>query len=180
MRKPSFSIFPIVVAGVCLAVFVLTAEAVKIDHPKYIKGASNTVPGRYIISFSGKSQKNGDFFAQSFNKEFKNVDLKVKEDFKHDLFNGISVDIDTTDEAIHTAALKTILERSDVEAVHPVRLIPRPNAILEKKGKQPTLLPHGLTQVDQVHSKLKNKGKGIFVGVLDTGKLHICYCWIVG
>jgi hypothetical protein len=177
MKKSSFSIFPIVVAGVCLAVFVLTAEAVKIDHPKYIKGASNTVPGRYIISFSGKAQKSGEFFTQSFNNQFKDVDLKVKEDFKHDLFNGISVDIDTTDDKIHSAALKTILDRSDVESVHPVRLIPRPEATALKKGKnkEPSLLPHSLTQVDQVHSKLKNKGKGILVGVLDTGKLHICY-----
>jgi hypothetical protein len=28
-----------------------------------------------------------------------------------------------------------------------------------------------MTQVDQVHSKLKNKGKGILVGILDTGKV---------
>ncbi|GAN05471.1 subtilisin-like serine protease PR1C [Mucor ambiguus] len=171
MKKNSFSIFPIVVAGVCLAVFVMTAEAVKISHPKYIKGSSNTVPGRYIISFSGEQQNSGTLFTQSFTKEFKSADLKVKENFKHDFFNGISVDIDTSDEKIHTEALKSILDRSDVEAVYPVRTIERPKVTLGKKGsaKAPSILPHALTQVDKVHSELKNKGKGVFVGVLDTG-----------
>jgi hypothetical protein len=171
MKKTSFSIFPIVVAGVCLAVFVMTAEAVKIAHPKYIKGSSNTVPGRYIISFSGVKQNSGTLFTQSFTKEFKSAELKIKENFKHDFFNGISVDIDTTDDSIHTAALKSILDRSDVEAVYPVRTISRPKITLGNQGssKTPSVLPHAMTQVDKVHSVLKNKGKGIFVGVLDTG-----------
>ncbi|KAK4517454.1 Transmembrane osmosensor [Mucor velutinosus] len=171
MKKNSFSIFPIVVAGVCLAVFVMTAEAVKISHPKYIKGSSNTVPGRYIISFSGQQQNSGTLFTQSFTEEFKSADLKVKENFKHDFFNGISVDIDTSNEEIHTAALKSLLDRSDVEAIYPVRTIERPKVTLGGKGskKAPSVLPHALTQVDKVHSELKNKGKGIFVGVLDTG-----------
>lgn len=179
MKKNSFSIFPIVVAGVCLAVFVMTAEAVKITHPKYIKGSSNTVPGRYIISFTGEQQNSGTLFTQSFTKEFKSADLKVKENFKHDFFKGISVDIDTTDDSIHTAALKTILDRSDVAAVYPVRTIDRPKVILGNKGsskKTPTVLPHSLTQVDKVHSELKNKGKGVFVGVLDTGNYDMFYC----
>lgn len=176
MKKTSFSIFPIVVAGVCLAVFVMTAEAVKISHPKYIKGSSNTVPGRYIISFSGVKQNSGTLFTQSFTKEFKNADLKVKENFKQDFFSGISVDIDTTDDGIHTAALKSILDRSDVEAVYPVRTISRPKVTLGNQGssKTPSVLPHAMTQVDKVHSVLKNKGKGVFVGVLDTG-IVICF-----
>ncbi|KAL9557641.1 hypothetical protein MBANPS3_001291 [Mucor bainieri] len=171
MKKNSFSIIPIVVAGVCLAVFVMTAEAVKISHPKYIKGSSDTIPGRYIISFADQEQSSGALFTQSFTKEFKSADLKVKENFKHDFFNGISVNIDTSDEEIHTAALKSILNRSNVRAVYPVRILSRPKVILNKKGstKAPTLLPHALTQVDKVHSKLKNKGKGIFVGVIDSG-----------
>ncbi|CEP13145.1 hypothetical protein [Parasitella parasitica] len=171
MKKSSLSTFPIVVAGVCLAVFVITAEAVKISHPKYIKGSSNTIPGRYIISFSGAQPDSGTIFTQSFTKQFKDAGLKVKENFKHDFFNGISVDLDNTDNSIHTAALKAILDRSDVKAVYPVRTIARPKVTLESQGssKTPSVLPHAMTQVDRVHSELKNKGKGIFVGVLDTG-----------
>jgi hypothetical protein len=171
MKTSSFSIFPIVVAGVCLANFVLTADAVKIEHPKYVKGASDVVPGRYIIKFADKKFKGGDFFSQSFNNQFKDADLTVKEDFTHKLFNGVSVDLTATDEEAQAAALKNILDRPDVVAVEPVRLIARPKVIIGKTGldKEPTLMPHGLTQVDQVHAS-GNKGKGVLVCVLDSGK----------
>ncbi|KAI8647639.1 peptidase S8/S53 domain-containing protein [Parasitella parasitica] len=149
----------------------MATGADKISHPKYIKGSANTIPGRYIISFSGARPDSGTAFAQSFTKEFKGASLKVKENFRHDFFNGISVDLDNTDDSIHTAALKAILDRSEVKAVYPVKTIARPKVILESQGssKTPSVLPHAMTQVDKVHSELKNKGKGIFVGVLDTG-----------
>lgn len=168
--KTSFSIIPIVVAGVCLINFVFTADVIKIEHPKYIKGASDIVSGRYIIRFSDKKYQGGDFFSQSFNQQFKDVDLTVKEDFKHNFFNGISVDLGARDEEIQTAALKNILDRPDVITVEPVRLLDRPKVSVGKTGldKEPTLMPHGLTQVDQVHAK-GNKGKGVLVCVLDSG-----------
>jgi hypothetical protein len=172
MKTSSFSIFPIVVAGVCLTNFVLTADAVKIQHPKYIEGASDTVPGRYIVRFADKKYQGGEFFSQSFNKQFKDADLTVKEDYKHKLFNGASVDLGTTDEETQAAALKNILDRPDVVAVEPVRLIARPKVTIKKTGldKEPTLMPHALTQVDKVHAS-GNKGKGVLVCVLDSGKI---------
>lgn len=173
MKKSSFTYFPIVVAGVCLAVFVMTADAITINHPKYNKGSTNIIPGRYIVSFSGKEKNAGASFAQSIPKE---ADLKVTQKYSHEFFNGVSINLDTTDEAVHASALQSILDHSDVQSVSPVRLIKRPEVIIEKKNKSKraaaaaSVLPHAMTQVDKVHKELKKKGKGILVAVLDTGK----------
>lgn len=174
MRKSSFSYFPIVVAGVCLAVFVMTADAIKIDHPKYNKGSSNIIPGRYIVSFNSNSKSAGSVFTQSLEDSI-DGSVKVNQKYSHELFNGLSIHIDTTDDVIHTSSLKSILDNSDVKSITPVRLIKRPKVIVEKikKGKKastPSALPHAMTQVDKVHNELKNKGKGVLVAVLDTGK----------
>ncbi|GAA5799086.1 peptidase S8/S53 domain-containing protein [Helicostylum pulchrum] len=172
MKKSSFTYFPIVVAGVCLAVFVMTADAITINHPKYNKGSTNIIPGRYIVSFSGKEKSASASFAQSIPKE---ADLKVTQKYSHEFFNGVSINLDTTDESVHASALKSILDRSDVQSVSPVRLIKRPEVIIEKKKKSKraaaaaSVIPHAMTQVDKVHKELKKKGKGILVAVLDTG-----------
>jgi hypothetical protein len=175
MKTSSFAYFPIVVAGVCMAVLTTTADAIKIEHAKFAKGASSSsiVPGRYIITFDSKQTSAGTTFAQSFHDEFKGVPIKVNQNYNHDLFNGVSVKIDTTNDALHASTLKSILDRNDVASVTPVRVIPRPVAfkVKQKKGtKTPSLLPHAMTQVDIVHSKLNNKGKGVLVAVIDTGK----------
>lgn len=176
MRRSTFSTFPIVVAGVCLAVFIFTAEAIKITHPKYIHTDSEIVPGRYLVNFSHtfteKRSNIASTSAQSITQQFKSAELQVKENFNHEFFQGLSVEINTDDEDVHTSTLKSILNRSDVQAVYPVKLIARPDVIYQstQKSKERSILPHAMTQVDIVHSKLKNKGKGILVGVIDSGK----------
>ncbi|KAI9483825.1 MAG: peptidase S8/S53 domain-containing protein [Benjaminiella poitrasii] len=170
MKKNTFTYFPIMVAGVCLAVFVMTADAaINIRHPKFKKGAATDIPGRYIVSFAGK---NDDvLFTQSFKKKFKDAKLKVKENIKHDFINAISIDLETKDEDIHATALKAILDSSEVASVYPVRTLSRPKVTVQATGKtsEASVLPHSMTQVDKVHSVLKNKGKDILVGILDTG-----------
>lgn len=168
MKTSTFTHFPIVVAGACLAVMVMTTEAIKIDHPKFNAASTDIIPGRYIVSFNKKA--GGELSGQSVN-DFKSADVSVEQTFSHELFSGVSVEINHKDDEIHASALKNILDRSDVKSVTPVRLVKRPKVKLEKKKKgTPSVLPHAMTQVDQVHSELKNKGKGIFVGVIDSGK----------
>ncbi|OBZ85987.1 Minor extracellular protease vpr [Choanephora cucurbitarum] len=170
MKKNSLSIFPIVVAGVCMAIFVMTADAVKIVHPKLSQGSNNVVPGQYIIRFNPNQVPAGSSFTQSVQGTHEDVEVKVKRKFSHSFFSGVTVAVEASNDEVHAAALKTILDRSDVKAVYPVRRIARPQVTL-KKGKKdvPTVLPHGMTQVDLVHTELKNKGKGILVAILDTG-----------
>lgn len=148
----------------------MTADAVNVIHPKYKKGGNNVIPGRYLVNFETKSA--GSLFAQSM--ESNNVDLSIKKKYSHEFFNGLSVHIDTSDDEIHASSLKTILDRSDVRSVTPVRLVQRPKVTVTKvkKGtKVPvaSVIPHAMTQVDRVHKELKNKGKGVLVAILDTG-----------
>ncbi|KAG1470648.1 hypothetical protein G6F56_002560 [Rhizopus delemar] len=168
--KNSITLLPLYVAGVCMAVLVMTAEAVHIRHPKFKQANSDIIPGRYIVRFNKQaSDSAGSLFAQSM-QEVKGAHFKIHQHYKHDFFNGISVTLDTDDAKIKKNALESLLDRSDVSYISPVRKVPRPEVVLGKKGKNTkSILPHGMTQVDAVHNKLKNKGKGVLVGVLDTG-----------
>lgn len=185
MKKSSFSYFPIVVAGVCLAVFVMTTDAIKIDHPKYKASDSDIVPGRYIVSFSGDSSADATTFSSSPAKSpakssaspsstfsDTNTDIEVEEEFNHSLFTGASIKVDTNDPENEAKTIKSILERDDVISITPIRLHKRPEVIqgeYDAKADKPSLLPHAMTQVDRVHEELKNKGKGVLVAVLDSG-----------
>ncbi|CEJ03654.1 hypothetical protein RMCBS344292_17633 [Rhizopus microsporus] len=169
MKPSNLTILPLYVAGVCMAVFVLTADAVNIHHPKFKPRTSEIIPGRYIVGFNTDSDSAGTFFSQSLD-DFKGADVKINEHYNHDFFNGVSININTEDADIHKSALESILDRADVQYVTPVRVVPRPKVKVVKKGKKAkSLLPHSMTQVDLVHSKLKNKGKGVLVGILDSG-----------
>jgi hypothetical protein len=170
MKRTTFSVFPLFAAGVCLMVLVLGTDA-KIHHPKFKDAEGATLPNRYIIRFADKEATSaGNTLVQSFKKQFKGATIAVKHDYKHSLFNGISVTIDAEDAKVQESAIKTILDQTNVNAVYPVKMYKRP-LVKAKKSDPPSILPHAMTQVDQVHSKLKNKGKGILVGILDTGKV---------
>lgn len=171
MKKSSLTILPLYVAGVCMAVFVLTAEAVNLHHPKFRHANSDVIPGRYIVGFKKQAPSSaGTLFSQSM-QEVKGAHIKVHERYNHSFFKGMSVTIDTDDADVKKSTLESILDRSDVEYIAPVRKVPRPEVKLVKKGKnKKSILPHHMTQVDIVHSQLKNKGKGVLVGILDSGK----------
>lgn len=148
--------------------FIWTVESLDIQHPKLKQKTSDVIPGRYMIEFN---QNDLTFFTQSFRQD--DTYLKVNHQYNHDFFHGLSININTEDDEAHKNTLESILNRGDVQSVSPVRRIPRPEATVERTGIEANLiLPHHMTQVDLVHSELKNKGKGILVGVLDTGRHH--------
>ncbi|OAD75486.1 hypothetical protein PHYBLDRAFT_86155, partial [Phycomyces blakesleeanus NRRL 1555(-)] len=96
----------------------------------------------------------------------------ITERFEHDLFNGISFDLNGLDSKELKAALEAVLDHTHVKAAYPVRIIRRSEVMIEKtvsKRESLSSLPHGMTQVDRVHSELKIFGKGIKVGVIDSG-----------
>ncbi|KAI9267904.1 peptidase S8/S53 domain-containing protein [Phascolomyces articulosus] len=70
-------------------------------------------------------------------------------------------------------AVKSMTQSGLVTNVYPVRIVPRPDAtaIVASDGGDDfsKLFPHAQTQVDRVHSELKNTGKGITVGIIDSG-----------
>lgn len=171
MKKTSFTSFPIVVAGVCLAVFVMTSDAFKLEHPKFRADSNDILPGRYIVSFSDKKAQASTLSIQSESPE--EADVKIVKKFSHDFFNGASIKIDTEDVDAEILSLNNILDRTDVKSVTPIRLIKRPEVTINAIDPDvyvPSVVPHHMTQVDRVHNELNNKGKGILVGVIDTGK----------
>ncbi|KAI9031565.1 peptidase S8/S53 domain-containing protein [Phycomyces nitens] len=172
MKRRSFSVLPLFAAGVCLAVLVLVAPSEAISHPKYKPSFSEVVPNRYVVEFDYGDSKSANSFVHSVQSKYKKAKIHVAEKFEHHIFNGISFGLDGLNDKEHSAALKSILDKDSVKAVYPVKIIKRPEVSIQStssKNKSPSILPHSMTQVDRVHSELKKFGKGIKVGVIDTG-----------
>jgi hypothetical protein len=99
-------------------------------------------------------------------------------------------------QALQNAVLRKIMQQHRVKHIYPVTEIPRPkvdslssnieaytfdadnnvipitpNVEISKDGP---MLPfaHAMTQVNEVHDDLKFKGKGIVVGIIDSGKYY--------
>jgi hypothetical protein len=107
-------------------------------------------------------------------------------------FNKRSGELHT--QSIHNSVLRKILKEHRVKHVYPVTEIPRPkieiipsniNAytmadddtvisntpdINLKVDGPPLPFTHVMTQADQVHQKLNITGKGILIGIIDSGK----------
>lgn len=171
----SFSMKAAVILLFHLIFYYFTVEAIKIKHHKFKETDSDIIPGRYIITFHDQKDTAGTFFSQSLHS-FEN--LKVNQRFNHKLFNGLSVNLSFKNEKDHKSSLLTLLDRPDVKYVYPVRIVRRPKVFAKKMGmpkkKEPSVLPHQMSQVDIVHSKFKNKGKGILIAILDSGNYKNC------
>ncbi|KAI9031566.1 peptidase S8/S53 domain-containing protein [Phycomyces nitens] len=172
MKRRSFSVLTIFVAGICLAVSGFTGPSEALSHHKYKVSSSDAIPNRYIVEFDDGDSVSAFSFVHSVQSKFKQAKVHIAEQFNHDLFNGISFGLNGLTNKDHSAALKTILDHNNVKAVYPVRIIKRPNVNIEStsfKGNAHSILPHEMTQVDRVHSELKKFGKGVKIGVIDSG-----------
>ncbi|KAI8331696.1 peptidase S8/S53 domain-containing protein [Chlamydoabsidia padenii] len=137
--------------------------------------SSDVVTGRYIVEFTHQDATKS--FAQSLSDTFDN-DVKIQEQYTHDVFAGLSFNLNDPEPSAVTASsydnkLQTLFDHDQVAAVYPIRIIKRPELTVTPVRKDEVnpepILPHHLTQVDRVHKELKNTGKGIVVGILDTG-----------
>ncbi|KAL0075652.1 peptidase S8/S53 domain-containing protein [Phycomyces blakesleeanus] len=172
MKRRSFSVLPLFVAGVCLVVLVIVAPSEAISHTKYKVSGKDVVPSRYVVEFDYGDSKSANSFVHSVQSKFKKAKTHIAEQYEHNIFNGFSFGLNDLDEKEHNTALKTVLDYSHVKAVYPVRVVRRPKVTVEKassKGKEASILPHAMTQADHVHSELKKFGKDIKVGVIDFG-----------
>ncbi|KAI8372018.1 peptidase S8/S53 domain-containing protein [Choanephora cucurbitarum] len=171
----------------CLALTSLVTEAAELKHVKLMNADHDAIAGRYIVQFKKNNNLTGKTFAHSVQQALSNNGVEIKETINHRIFSGASIDITDVGES----ALKPILDREDVEAIYPVRRIYhattssvapsiKNESYIGKKSfaeKRETPeeqaadfnIPLVLGQVDQVHSKLGYKGKGILVGIIDSG-----------
>ncbi|OBZ81443.1 Minor extracellular protease vpr, partial [Choanephora cucurbitarum] len=184
--KPSLFAFPGLAMWACLALTSLVTEAAELKHAKLMSADYDAIAGRYIVQFKKNNSLAGKTFAHSVQQALSNNGVEIKETINHRIFSGASIDITDVGES----ALKPILDREDVEAIYPVRRIYHASTsgvapsvknesyigkrLFAEKRKTPEKqvddfnIPLVLGQVDQVHSKLGYKGKGILVGIIDS------------
>lgn len=147
------------------------------------KPTSSFVQGRYIVEFANNDVATpAENLVKLLEKQFQDLILKVTGSYSHELFNGISLQVQRASSSGDLAStfsesvVKSILDQTHVANVYRVSIVPRPNTsprILSSSESEAInttlLLPHAMTQVDRVHSELKNTGEGIVVGIIDTG-----------
>ncbi|CAO3613681.1 unnamed protein product [Cunninghamella blakesleeana] len=142
---------------------------------------SRTIPGRYIVEFN--NEQGAHIFSQSLKDTFEH-DYTLGEKYDHELFTGLSFHLNYPNPNAVTASsydqkLQQLLDSDHVESITPVRIIQRPKLFYssthakidtaDSEADVKAILPHALTQVDRVHKELKNTGKGIVVGIIDSG-----------
>ncbi|KAI8060238.1 peptidase S8/S53 domain-containing protein [Gongronella butleri] len=164
--KQSITFLPLLtVAALCLQ------SASAIDHGKFRPNAdkTNLVNGRYVVEVRHPDAVSA--FAQSLTESLSSVE--VREQYSHSLFSGVSFALDDID--AHKETLSALFDSDNVLAVYPSRNINRPSVKSVPVKTDYTreqiqqMLPHSMTQVDRVHKELKNTGKGIVVGIIDSG-----------
>ncbi|KAG0052330.1 hypothetical protein BGZ83_002723 [Gryganskiella cystojenkinii] len=115
------------------------------------------VPNGYIVEFDPHANHN-DF--QNSLKHHK-IDYKVRSQYS--IFNGAAITVNSEHQAEDLAKI------AGVKNVWPIVLYTVPKVTQHKKSDKEPLSDHKMTGVDVLHDKYKLTGKGIKVGVIDTG-----------
>ncbi|KAG0307464.1 hypothetical protein BGZ99_001436 [Dissophora globulifera] len=120
---------------------------------------SNIVPGAYIIQY----EPHVDHVTASNNLRTHKVGFKTRNQYKK--FNGAAITITSEHDGEALAAIP------GVQHVWPVTLYSLPKVKLSsKEATDPEVISdHHMTGVDVVHSQYKFTGKGIKIGVIDSG-----------
>ncbi|CAO3613694.1 unnamed protein product [Cunninghamella blakesleeana] len=168
MKFTSFTLFAIA------ALYLNSTDAV-LSHKKLkITDKNNIIPNRYIVELN--TQNSVQLFSESLKVSFKD-NLDGVEQYNHNLFDGLTFSLSEPDPSTVSALsydtkLKELFDQDNVQAVYPVKIIPRPKVMKAKKASNniaQAISPHHLTQVDRVHKELKITGKGIKIAILDSG-----------
>ncbi|KAI7848224.1 peptidase S8/S53 domain-containing protein [Circinella umbellata] len=105
--------------------------------------------------------------------KFSDASLSVGRLFNHDLMKGVTINIGPKKEASSSSKSNTVSDSGLVKKIYPVHPVQGPDTDVHIASAEDidvsNLIPHAQTQVDRVHKELKNTGKGITVGILDTG-----------
>ncbi|KAI8878958.1 subtilisin-like protein [Backusella circina FSU 941] len=154
----------------------VAASKSHIEHPKYKHASTDYIKNKHIVKFSSSHTTGlSDTFLESFQKEYADVNIEVLQNYKSSVFHGLSFHIDAPDSQVYSNVLNAMMDHPDVENVHSQYKMYRSSVDFGQSGIDlaidPTdiINPHHMTQVKRVHDELKNKGKGIFIGIIDSG-----------
>ena len=150
----------------------------------------------YIFEFGGSNaEKDSKELISMLEDKFSDATLSVGRLLNHDLMKAVTINIgpkkeapsssksnsnssvDTTSEEEQEKLLndvfKAVSDSGLVKKIYPVHPVQSPDTDVHIASAEDIdvskLIPHAQTQVDRVHKELKNTGKGITVGILDTG-----------
>lgn len=175
--KPTFLGLSGVVLWSCLAFSSIITEAMDLKHPKLKDVKSKGIPGRYIVEFENKNNNASSVMIQSVHDTFSET-VKVTNKFNHKFFHAAAIDLGHTNSEV----IEHILELPNVKAIYPIKECFLDNTFygttsrLQKRDTATSpKVSQALAQVDRVRSELGHKGKGIFVGIIDTGKRRKVY-----
>ncbi|CDH52731.1 thermostable alkaline protease [Lichtheimia corymbifera JMRC:FSU:9682] len=184
-------------AAVWLFTIVSAADDKQRPHPKYDpSGLLDIVPGRFIVEYAEPNvQATSKKLLDLLHGKFDSTNVSVSQSYDHPLMRGVTLRIDSTKkkdddddenvvESMSTPKddiVKEVIEmlekQSMVSTVYPVRLVRRPELVptpmkeLDRRDgiNMNAMQPHAMSQVERVHRELKNTGKGIVVGIIDSG-----------
>ena len=169
------------------------------EVPFDVSGIKPFVTGRYFFEFGGSSAKSDSEKVLDFLKDkFADAALSIPQLFDHDLMRAATIQFDkpvankknkendllfspnlsvnnekNANKIDLDEIIKSVADLGLVTNVYPVRIVPRPSTsavVATANDNIDKLFPHAQTQVDRVHKELKNTGKGISVGIIDSGK----------
>ncbi|KAF9306607.1 hypothetical protein BG003_000989, partial [Podila horticola] len=134
-------------------------SAGKFHVPKGEHGSAHTVPNAFIVEYEDKVS-HGDFH-NSLNSH--SIGFQVRNEYN--IFNGASVTVTSDHKGEALAKLP------GVKNVWPVQLrhVPKTKKSTKKPTDPEVVSDHHMTGVDVVHKKYKLTGKGVKIGVIDTG-----------
>jgi hypothetical protein len=143
--------------------FILFIQATScLSHHKYkVLDQEVSIPQKYIVELQPDA-------SISFLEQ--NQDVVIRRVYAHTLFQGVSIEILENEQDI----LQSILDHPDTAFVSPNRVIQNQAASITVPQKLSPddvlkILPHELHQVDRARKELGLTGKGIFVGIIDSG-----------
>jgi hypothetical protein len=159
------------------------------QHPK-IKLSKNSkkVADSYIIELEASYTGSHSSFLKSISSKFENADITMRQTYDSPLFKGMSIKIGDTasvdgvsKRSLHhtgsSGVLAAFAESPEVRTIYPNTIIERPKVKVVSKShtNSPDLMfAHNLTQVTTAHD-YGYYGKGLTVGILDTGKSNRTY-----
>lgn len=162
------------------------------------------VPGRFIVEYAEPNvQATSKKLLDLLHGKFDSTNVSVSQSYDHPLMRGVTLRIDSTkkkdddddddDENVvesmstpNDDIVKEVIEmlekQSMVSTVYPVRLVRRPELVpkpmseLDRRDaiNMNAMQPHAMSQVERVHRELKNTGKGMVVGIIDSGTFTCC------
>lgn len=123
------------------------------------QGQSDTLPNAYIIEYHDNVSRSN----AHANLKKHAIDYKVRNEYG--IFNGAAISVKSSHGGAALAAVP------GVKNVWPIHLYSHPNIKPAKYNGTSTesMNVHHMTGVDAVHKKLKLTGKGVKVGIIDTG-----------